>query len=287
MLVTLNDVLVKARMEQYAVPAFDCMEDLLIRPILDACEELNSPVILMALEHDLKGRGFDYISSIVKGVAPKYNIPIVLHLDHANEFELIERAIEYGFTSVMYDGSNLSFEENIENTRRVVRLAHSKGISVEAELGRVAGKELEGQDSGEMKLTNPNDVSKFIEDTQVDALAVSIGTAHGIYESTPNLNIEILKEINRISKVPLVLHGGSGTPANQIQNAIKNGISKINLYADIRIAMMKGLKKAIELENREDPVPDKLFKPVKDAIKNVVKDKIKMSMSEGKGKGLK
>lgn len=287
MLVTLNDVLVKARMEQYAVPAFDCMEDLLIRPILDACEELNSPVILMALEHDLKGRGFDYIASIVKGVAPKYNIPIVLHLDHANEFELIERAIEYGFTSVMYDGSNLSFEENIENTRRVVRLAHSKGISVEAELGRVAGKELEGQDSGEMKLTNPNDVSRFIEDTQVDALAVSIGTAHGIYESTPNLNIEILKEINRISKVPLVLHGGSGTPANQIQNAIKNGISKINLYADIRIAMMKGLKKAIELENREDPVPDKLFKPVKDAIKNVVKDKIKMSMSEGKGKGLK
>ena len=287
MLVTLNDVLVKARMEQYAVPAFDCMEDLLIRPILDACEELNSPVILMALEHDLKGRGFDYIASIVKGVAPKYNIPIVLHLDHANEFELIERAIEYGVTSVMYDGSNLSFEENIENTRRVVRLAHSKGISVEAELGRVAGKELEGQDSGEMKLTNPNDVSRFIEDTQVDALAVSIGTAHGIYESTPNLNIEILKEINRISKVPLVLHGGSGTPANQIQNAIKNGISKINLYADIRIAMMKGLKKAIELENREDPVPDKLFKPVKDAIKNVVKDKIKMSMSEGKGKGLK
>lgn len=249
MLVNFTNMLIKARNENYSVPAFDCTENL-VRPILDKCEEMKSPVILMALEHDLKGKGISYISSLIKGVASEYNIPIALHLDHATDIELIEKAIKYGFTSGMYDGSILSFDENVKNTKRVVELAHEKNVSVEAELGRVAGFDLGGSDTGEMLLTDAKEVDKFLELTRVDALAVSIGTSHGIYVSLPKLNIDRLKEINKISKVPLVLHGGSGTPVSQVQEAIKNGISKINLYADIRIAMTAGAKKAFQL-NKE------------------------------------
>jgi len=281
MLVNLNEILVKARKEHYSVPAFDCTEEL-IRPILDECERLGSPVILMALEHDLKGKGIAYISSIIKGVAPEYNIPIVLHLDHATNIELIKRAIEYGFTSVMFDGSVLPFEENVKITKEVVRLAHAKGVSVEAELGRVAGLDLDGSDTGETRLTEAEDVTKFVELTGVDALAISIGTSHGIYVSLPKLNIERLKEINEVSTVPLVLHGGSGTPVDQVREAIKNGIAKINLYADIRIAMTAGVKKAFTAEQRVDALPDQLFAPIKDAVKEAVKGKVEMTLSKGK-----
>jgi ketose-bisphosphate aldolase len=279
MLVTLNEVLNKARVEHYAVPAFDCTEDVMIRPILDACEEMRSPVILMALEHDLKGRGFDYITSIIRGVAPQYDIPIVLHLDHAVEYSLIEQAIHYGFTSVMYDGSMLPFEQNVENTKKIVKLAHTHGVATEAELGHVAGNELDGSSAGEMMLTNSEEVHKFVEETGVDALAVSIGTAHGVYVSTPKLNIQRLEQINKISSVPLVLHGGSGTPEDQLKEAIKNGISKLNIYADLRIAMYCGVKMASGQQPRIDPLPDQLFKPVKEQIRQVVVDKINMCMS--------
>lgn len=280
MLVTLNEVLKKAREGHYAVPAFDCNDDILIRTILDTAEEKKSPVILMVLEHDLKGKGIKYITSIIEGVANEYSIPIVLHLDHATNFEIIQKAIENGFTSVMYDGSTLSFDENVANTKKVVEMAKSKGITVEAELGHVAGKDLDGSNTGETMLTDPEDVVKFVKLTGIDALAVSIGTSHGVYVSTPNLKIDRLIEINKVSSVPLVLHGGSGTPIDQVQNAIKNGITKVNLYADLRIALMAGIKKSVEVQKRIDPLPDELFEPAVNIVKNKVIEKIKMVMSE-------
>jgi fructose-bisphosphate aldolase class II len=283
MLVNLNRVLLKARKEKYAVPAFDCTDDILIRTVLDTAEEQNSPVILMVLEHDLKGKGFDYITSIVKGVSHRYNIPIVLHLDHATDIELIKKAIHYGFTSVMYDGSTLSFEENVANTKEVVDFAHQYNVSVEAELGRVGGNEIDGTDAGESLLTEPEEVLRFVNETKVDALAVSIGTSHGVYVAEPELNIPRLKEINDISPVPLVLHGGSGTPIGQVRNAIENGISKINLYADLRIAMFEGLKKAAASQSRIDPLPDQLFLPIKEELKKVIVNKIEMVGSRNQG----
>ncbi|HCM27391.1 MAG TPA: ketose-bisphosphate aldolase [Treponema sp.] len=279
MLVSLVDVLKEASAGAWAVPAFDCTEDLMIRPILDTCEAQGSPVILMALEHDLVGRGFDYIASIVRGVAPKYSVPIVLHLDHATRPDLVAKAIDYGFTSVMYDGSALPFSENVRVTRQVVKIAHAHGVAVEAELGKVAGKELDGSNSGDSQLTDPSEVLDFIALTGVDALAVSIGTAHGVYASAPRLDILRLKEIRNASKVPLVLHGGSGTPLDQVQDAIRNGIAKVNLYSDIRAAMLRGLKTAVANENRIDPLPDQLFRPVKEAIARAVESKIAMTMS--------
>jgi ketose-bisphosphate aldolase len=282
MLASLKELLTKARAGNYAVPAFDCTEDLLIRPILDACEEARSPVILMALEHDLGGRGFDFIASIVKGVAPAYSIPIVLHLDHATDIDMIEKAIAFGFTSVMFDGSALPFAQNAERSRRVAAYAHERGVDVEAELGKVAGKDLDGGDAGASLLTEPGEVLEFIRITGVDALAVSIGTSHGVYASAPNLDIERMREIDAASSVPLVLHGGSGTPTEQIRAAIRNGIAKVNLYSDIRAALLRGLRAAVEAEKRSDPPPDQIFRPAKEAIMAAVAEKVRMLMSDGK-----
>lgn len=283
MLINMQEMLVKARKGKYAVAAFDCVEDIFVRTILDTAADMDSPVILMALEYDLNGRGMDYIAGLIKAVAPVYNIPIALHLDHASNFAIIERALKNGFTSVMYDGSALPFEENIENTRHVVQLAKEYKATVEAELGHVAGKELSGsEDTHEIQLTEPKEVETFIAKTGVDALAVSIGTAHGIYVSEPKLNIERLQEITSVSKVPLVLHGGSGTPERELKAAIDNGITKINVYSDLRIALGAGIKEAVSVNERIDPLPDKLFLPVKQSISKVVKDRITLFGSVGK-----
>lgn len=282
MLTTLKEVLTKARQEAYAVPAFDCTEDCMIRPILDACEATRSPVILMALGHDLEGRGMDYIASMVKGVAGRYAIPIVLHLDHATDFALIERAVAAGFTSVMYDGSMLPLADNAARTRAAVELARGRGVSVEAELGHVAGSELDGSSAGEMLLTRAEEVAEFVRETRVDALAVSIGTAHGVYRDAPELCIERLREIDAVSPVPLVLHGGSGTPPQQLERAIRHGVTKLNIYADLRMGMYAGLKEAAAKQTRIDPLPDQLFRPIKDHIMGIVKEKIAICGSENR-----
>ena len=285
MLVTFNDLLPQAREEHYAVPAFDCMEDVMIRTLLDTAEQEKSPVILMALEHDLQGRGIKYITGLVRAVADSYDIPIALHLDHAENMEIIKRAIDHGFTSVMYDGSQLPFQENVERSREVAEIAHDHGVTVEAELGLVAGKDIHGDDypgDGESLLTDPEEVVEFIEHTSVDALAVSIGTSHGVYVSLPKLDITRLEEINKVSKVPLVLHGGSNTPVDQIQNAIRHGISKINVYADLRAGMMEGLKKSAETQVRKDPLPNVMFRPIRDGLAKVAAERMKMFFSRNK-----
>jgi ketose-bisphosphate aldolase len=279
MLVGLKDVLIPAREQYYAVPAMDCVEDIMVKTILDTTEEKRSPVILMALERDLAARGIDYIASVVKGVADQYAQPIVLHLDHAANFEIIKQAIDYGFTSVMYDGSMLSFDENVMNTKKIVDYAHARGVDVEAELGHVAGKELDGIEASETMLTEPDEVLDFVNKTKVDALAVSIGTAHGVYTAEPKLNITRLQAINQISPVPLVLHGGSGTPVDQVQEAIINGITKVNLYADLRIALLKGVTQAVQTQKRIDPLPDELFYLVRASLREVIVKKIDMLFS--------
>ncbi|GAK50467.1 ketose-bisphosphate aldolase [Candidatus Moduliflexus flocculans] len=279
MLVTLNEVLPQARAQHYAVGAFDCTEDVMIRAILDTAEQERAPIILMALEHDLKGRGIQYISGMVHAVADAYQIPIVLHLDHAENLDIIRKAIDHGFTSVMFDGSQLPFRENIERSREVVEIAHAHKVAVEAELGFVAGKDIYGTDypgAGQSLLTEPNEVIEFVAQTGVDALAVSIGTAHGVYVAKPNLDIERLQAIEAVSSVPLVMHGGSGTPEDQVRNAIRNGITKLNVYADSRVAMLQGLKRSAEIQTRNDPLPDALFAPIRESLAQLVAERIRL-----------
>lgn len=278
MLVTLKEVLSDARKNRYAVPAFDCVEDVMVRAILETCQKHRAPVVLMCLiGPDIEGNGWTYVPGLIKTVADYHDVPVVLHLDHATDVNIIEKAVVEGnFSSVMFDGSRLAFEKNVQQTKAIVDMAHPKGISVEAELGFVGGMDLQATEHADSILTQPQEVEDFVKQTNVDALAVSIGTAHGVYRQLPNLNIDRLKEIDKVSSVPLVLHGGSGTPENQIQEAVKNGICKLNIYADCRIAMTKGLKKSAESQTRDDALPQQIFGPIKQEVCKVVEDKIKL-----------
>jgi fructose-bisphosphate aldolase class II len=279
---TLKDLLTDARKEHYAVPAFDCVSDIYVRAILDAAQQKQSPVVLMALGHDLQGNGIHYIAGLVQAVAPCYDIPIALHLDHATDLDLVQHCIDNGFTSVMFDGSMLPYHENVRLTNKVVDLARPHGVSVEAELGCVAGRKITGEDIGDSVLTRPDEVIDFTNATGVDALAVSIGTSHGVYVSRPQLDIDRLKAINAVSSVPLVLHGGSGTPTDQVQEAIRNGITKLNVYADTRLAMNAALPEAVTLVGkRPDELSDIVFRPLHEAIVGLVRDKIRVTMSGG------
>ncbi len=282
MLTTLKDVLAHARANNYAVPAFNCIEDVMIRAILETSEAHQAPVILMLLEMHLKGNGWAYMAGLIRAVADHHEIPIVIHLDHASDLGLIREAARAGFSSVMLDGSKLPFEENVAITKAAVEIAHPRGVDVEGELGHVGGMDLAATQSVESVLTLPDEVVEFVDRTGVDALAVSIGTAHGVYESLPNLNIDRLKELNAVSPVPLVLHGGSGTPDDQVRDAVRNGICKMNVYSDERVAMGRGLKRSYQAIEREDPLPEELFAPIKEELCSVVGEKIDLLMANGR-----
>ena len=282
MLVTAKEVLADARNRHFAVPAFDCVEDVWVRAILETAEACRAPVFLMCLEPDVRGNGWAYFSGLVKAVACHHKIPVVLHYDHSTELESIRTAVELGFTSVMIDGSSLPFAENVRLTKAAVDIAHPRGVTVEAELGHVGGMDLEATAHADNVLTEPDEVTRFVEQTGCDSLAVSIGTSHGVYKSQPTLNIERLKQLNRVSPVPLVMHGGSGTPADQVQEAVRNGICKMNIYADCRIALRRGLEKAFASQRREDPLPYEVFGPIRESIAAAAKEKIELLLATGR-----
>jgi fructose-bisphosphate aldolase class II len=281
MLVTLNEVLPQAREGAYALPAFDCVEDVMVRAVLETLESLRTPAIIMCLVGpDMEGNGGEYIPRFVRAVADCHDIPVVLQLDHSRDLDEIRCAVDSGFSSVMYDGSALPFEENMRLTRKAVEIASPHGVTVEGELGYVGGANLAETEHTENVLTEADEVVEFVKQTGVDALAVSIGTAHGVYKAQPRLNIERLRELNEVSAVPLVLHGGSGTPDEQIREAVASGISKVNIYADNREAMARGLKTAAEQTARPDPLPRDLFRPIYDEIAAVVTHKVRLLGAE-------
>lgn len=283
MLSALKDVLCAAQAGGYAVPAFDCVEDVMVRTILETCAQLRCPAILMGLPGpDLEGNGWFYVPGLVRAVADRHAIPVVLHLDHATELDDIRRAVDIGYTSVMIDGSRLLFAANVRLTRAAVEIAHPHGISVEAELGHVGGSDVENTQFAVSVLTEPTEARLFVEETGVEALAVSIGTAHGIYRQLPKLNITRLNEIRAATNVPLVLHGGSGTPVDQLQEAVRHGVTKLNIYADNRIAMCRGLKEAAAAQTRPDPLPRDLFGLVRQRLAETVTEKIRLLFAENR-----
>lgn len=281
MLATLREVLSPAQAHGYAVPAFDCVEDVMVRTVLETCEALRSPAIVMGLiGPDLAGNGWHYLAGLVRAVAARHSVPVVLHLDHATELDDLKRAVDLGFTSVMIDGSRRPFAENVRLTRAAVDLAHPQGVSVEAELGHVGGSDVENTQYADSVLTEPQEARRFAQETGVDALAVSIGTAHGIYRQLPTLHLERLGEIRAATAVPLVLHGGSGTPDDQIQAAVRLGVTKLNIYADNRIAMGRGLVEAARSQSRPDPLPGELFGPIRRFLSESVSAKIRLLFAE-------
>ena len=288
MLVTMKEMLEDARKNHYALPAFDVSNYEMMRAVLEACEEERSPALLMGLGVDLTGKGMNLITSMVKEASNFFDIPVCFHLDHATDFELIKKAIDAGFSSVMYDGSVLDFENNAKNTAEVTKYAHAKGITVEAELGHVGNASVGSisetgtdDDPGE-SLTVPEEVAKFVEITDVDALAVAIGTSHGVYKKTPELRIDRLDEITAVCDRPLVLHGGSGTPDDQMQNAIHHGITKINIYSDVVGAMNAALKNKLNNIDNPSTWPFIVFEDARKQMKEVVKDKLRKFGSAGR-----
>lgn len=288
MLVSMKEMLADARQGHYALPAFDVSNYDMMKAVLEVCEEERSPALLMALGVDLVGRDMNLLASMILGASDYFQIPVCLHLDHATDLALIQRAAEAGFSSVMYDGSVLDFANNAKNTAEVTRFAHAQGITVEAELGHVGNASVGSisetgtdTDPGE-SLTVPEEVAKFVEITDVDALAVAIGTAHGVYRKTPTLRIDRLDEIMAVCDRPLVLHGGSGTPDEQMQNAIRHGITKINIYSDVVGAMNKGLKDKLNTMDNPSTWPYLVFADARQQMKEVVRQKLRTFGSAGR-----
>ena len=288
MLVSMKEMLEDARKNHYALPAFDISNYDMMKSVLEACEEERSPALLMALGVDLEGRDINLLASMIRSASEYFNIPVCLHLDHATDFALIQRAVDAGFSSVMYDGSVLDFDNNAQNTAKVVEYAHSRGVTVEAELGHVGNGSVGSisetgtdTDPGE-SLTVPEEVARFLEITDVDALAVAIGTAHGVYRKTPTLRIDRLDEITAVCERPLVLHGGSGTPNDQMQNAIQHGITKINIYSDVVGAMNKGLKEKLNAMENPAAWPFLVFADARSMMKEVARNKLRTFGSAGR-----
>ena len=283
-----NKILGNAYKNGYAVGAFNFSTIEILNGIIDAASELNSPLILSTSENELKHLRPWNASALVKGYAEKLSIPVVLHLDHGKSFDMVKYAIDNGYTSVHIDASSLPKDENIELTRKVVDYAHKLGVWVEAEIGHVAGSssihnEEIINEANKNVFTDPDVAKEFVEKTNCNALAISIGNAHGLYKDAPNIRFNILEEIRKKVNIPLVLHGGSGIPEDQVKRAISLGIAKVNINTEMRIAFSNTIKEFLN-QNHEDIVPYHILGKASDAVKEVVKQKIKMFGSEGKAR---
>lgn len=298
MLLPSKQLLIKARAKKYAVPAFNVNNLEILQAVMRAAVELKSPIIVQTSEGAIRYAGLDYLIAMVR-VAAKVKIPVVLHVDHGKDLKLIKQAIQAGYTSVMFDGSSLPYAENVKRTKQVVAWAKAKGVSVEAELGAIAGiEDFVNVEERDAALTNPEQAAKFVRDTGCNALAVAIGTAHGAYKfkGKTHLDLDRLKKIAALVRVPLVLHGASGVFEDvvaqaehygakigeargvmdtDIKQAIKHGVAKINIDTDLRLAFTAGIREAVvDLPRVIDP--RELLAPANLLMTEVAKRKIKL-----------
>lgn len=283
MLVNLNEVLTAAKKGRYAVGLFNTVNLELARGVIAAAEELNSPVIIGTAEILLPFGPLEELAHLLIPMAERAAVPVVVHLDHGVTAGTCKRALEVGFSSIMYDCSTDEYEVNIEKVQKVTELAHSFGASVEAELGHVGDNEgsTEGSDhlaNPELFYTNSEQAREYIEKTKVDALAIAVGTAHGAYRFTPKLDFDRIKEIAALTDAALVLHGGSGLSDESFKKAIESGISKVNIFTDINTA---GAKAAYQAYAEGKGLTD-LILPVIEAVKQETMKKMRLFGSAGK-----
>lgn len=291
-LYSLKDILEPARKGGYAVGSFSPRYCRMIRPIIKAAIATDSPVIVQISEKELKRHKVDIKTfsdtffSLMEELNP--SVPVTLHLDHTKDFEIIKDAIAVGFSSVMIDASELDFEENIRTTTAVVEYAHSKGVSVEAELGRIGTTDFVETDTDEEQYTVPEEAEEFCRRTNVDALAVSVGTAHGVYTvKKPKIAYEYLDAMNRLFDVPLVLHGGSGVPSEMVTKAVTmpgGGVSKVNIATDLELAALGVLGRTGHMTDAEmDSFESDALDDAEAAVQVLVEDRIRnYILSSGK-----
>lgn len=284
-LVSLRELVTDASRRGYAVGSFNVVNMDTLQAILQAAEENGSPVILSVAEGHFHFVDLDEFSPVILKAAEKARVPVAVHLDHGQTFPAIVKALRSGFTSVMFDGSLLSLEENITQTREITRMAHAVGVSVEAELGHVTGGEGDASPgvADPSLYTDPKEAAIFVQKTEVDALAVAVGTVHGIYKGKPELDIPRLARIREATQVPLVLHGGSGLSDADFQAAIANGIAKINVYTDMSQRAMQKIR-SVDTLPQETGFPEFMCL-VKEAMQEAVTEKMQIFGSVGKATG--
>ncbi|TCS81958.1 tagatose bisphosphate family class II aldolase [Pectinatus cerevisiiphilus] len=276
MILSTREMLLKAQKEHYAVPAFNIHNMETLQVVAQTAAEMRSPLIIAATPSTVGYAGADYIVAMAQVAAQKANIPIAVHLDHFEDIEQIKRAIDVGVKSCMIDASKLPFTENINKTVATVAYAHRYDAVVEAELGKLIG--IEDQvvvSSKEAVYTEPDDAVAFVAATKIDSLAVAIGTAHGLYKGVPKLDFARLQKIREKVDIPLVLHGASDVPDEMVEKAISLGICKVNIATDLKIPFSAAVKKYF-VENPSANDPRKYMTPGKEAMKAVVKHKIKV-----------
>lgn len=273
-LVSMNEFLPKAKEKKFAVGQFNMNNMEFAQAIMEAAMELKSPFIYGVSEGALKYMGMEYTVAMAEAAAKKSGLPIALHLDHGSSFEVAMACIRGGFSSVMFDGSHYSFEENIALTKEIVKAAHAMGVSVEGELGTIGGVEDDiSVDEADAALAKPEEAIRFWEETGVDALAIAVGTAHGMYAGEPQIRFDIIEEVTSKIPVPIVLHGGSGVPDEMIRRAIAAGVGKINVNTENQVACTDAIR---EVLNNDAKVydPRKYLSPAKKAMVEVVKSKM-------------
>lgn len=303
MLADTKIILEKASRQHYAVGHFNINNLEMVMGAVQAAAKLKSPIILATSEGAIQYAGMDYLYNLAVTASKRYTVPIALHLDHGTDINIICKAIQMGYSSVMIDASHEPFEKNVLLTKKVVQLAHRRHISVEAELGTIGGKE-DSVQAKKILYTDPAQARKFVNRTGCDFLAVAIGTSHGAYKfkGKARLNIDLLKEIRKKTKIPLVLHGASvvpatlvnvaqkfgahlervqGVPESQLKMAITHGVAKINTDTDLRLAFDAAIRKVIKTQPQEFD-PRKMLGPARDLVQKVVEQKIKLCGSVNK-----
>lgn len=279
MLINSNDILSKAKDGRYAIPQFNINNLEWTKYILESCQELASPVILGVSEGAITYMGgYNTVVKMVEGLIMDLSItiPVVLHLDHGSSVDSCKKAIDSGFTSVMIDASKYSLEDNISITKEVIEYAKLKNVSVEGEIGHIGG--VEDNITGEVIYTNINDAIRYVQETQLDSFAPAVGSVHGLYKGDPKLNFELMKQINESINIPIVLHGGTGIYDEQINESIKNGISKININTELQIEWSMGVREYLN-SNLNIYDPRKIISSGKQNIKKVIEDKVNLFKS--------
>lgn len=264
----------------YALPAFNYTNLEGIKAVIEAAEEMNSPVIIQVTQGAIDYAGFEYLRDLGVGAATRSRVPVVLHLDHGKDYNYLLKAFRYGWTSLMMDASHESFENNVNIVKEVVKMASPLDVAVEAELGVIGGKE-DDLEVDEAIYTEVNEAIEFAKQSNCDSLAIAVGTAHGIYKGEVKINYGRIEEIKKASGIPLVLHGSSGVPDEMVAKAVKSGINKVNFDTELKLANLAALNKFLG-ENEGVYDVRKIYKPCIEAMKEVVKAKIRACGSENK-----
>ncbi|MBC1538670.1 ketose-bisphosphate aldolase [Listeria seeligeri] len=281
MLYTMKDLLEVGKEHQFAVPAFNICSFDMLKAVMEQVEESNAPVIIEIHPDEIAYLGDNFIAT-VREYALRSKVPVVIHMDHGGTIQDVMRAIRNGYTSVMIDASRASYEDNIALTKEVVSLAHKVGVSVEAELGTIGNNGSAEGGADTIVYTDPDQAEDFVKRTGIDTLAVAIGTAHGLYpkDKKPELNMPLLKELNKRLDIPFVLHGGSGNPDKEVSESVQYGVRKVNLSSDLKSVFFEEIRQVLT-KNPGMYEPNQVYPSANEKVKEVVRHKLNILNTVG------